>query len=157
MRTGACDAVVNHVDIGPTTLGLCGIRQPASMVGYDYSARCRADGEPDPAVEPQSAYLQQIPRKYHRHSVNRAWRSVVTRDGWKYVCTPGNDWLLHDLTEDPFEQANLCYDVVYQREKERCHAELLSWIERTGDTFEMPDIGLPSGTPGPAALRGTLY
>ena len=144
MRTGVCDAVVNHVDIGPTTLGLCGITQPEWMPGYDYSARCRSDGDPDTASEPQSAYLQQIPRKYHRHSVNRAWRGVVTRDGWKYVCTPGNDWLLHNLREDSLEQANLCYDTVYQREKERCHAELVSWIERTNDTFQMPDIELPS-------------
>lgn len=145
MRTGVCDAVVNHVDIAPTTLGLCGISRPDWMRGYDYSAHCRADGAPDEASEPRSAYLQQIPRKYHRHSVNRAWRGIVTRDGWKYVCTPGNDWLLHDLREDPFEQANLCYDTVYQREKERCHAELVAWIERTGDTFEMPDIELPAG------------
>jgi hypothetical protein len=80
----------------------------------------------------------------HRHSVNRAWRAVVTRDGWKYVCTPGNDWLLHDLRTDPYEQANLCYDVVFQSQKERCHELLADWIRGTGDEFPLPDIRLES-------------
>ena len=67
---------------------------------------------------------------------------MVTRDGWKYVCTPGNDWLLHNLREDPYEQANLCYDTAYQTQKERCHAELERWIRETGDEFELPEIAL---------------
>ena len=152
MRTGVCDALVNHVDIGATSLGLCGIAVPDWVRGFDYSARClkgatpaSAAAEPTAAAEPGSAFLQQIPRKYHPHSVNRAWRAVVTRDGWKYVCTPGNDWLLFNVNDDPYEQANLCYDTVYQADKERCHAELRSWIERTGDSFELPDIGLQRG------------
>lgn len=144
MRVGRSNAVVNHVDIGPTTLGLCGIPVPDWARGYDYSRACvlRPESGPATAMEPQSAYLQQIPRKYHRHSVNRAWRGVVMRDGFKYVCTPGNDWLLHNLNEDPYEQANLCYDSVYQQEKERCHAELARWVRETGDEFELPDISL---------------
>ena len=149
MRVGRSDAVLNHVDIGPTTLGLCGIARPDWMVGHDYSRHCilrerpEYHGEPDPGAEPQSAYLQQIPRKMHPHSINRAWRGVVTRDGWKYVCTPNNDWLLHDLATDPFEQANLCHDVVYQGRKERCHGLLADWIRETGDEFALPDIALP--------------
>ncbi|TVQ27592.1 MAG: hypothetical protein EA382_03380 [Spirochaetaceae bacterium] len=155
MRTGVCDALVNHVDIGATSLGLCGIAVPDWVQGFDYSARCLPGSTPasatpasaaadrTAAAEPASAFLQQIPRKYHPHSVNRAWRGVVTRDGWKYVCTPGNDWLLFNLNEDPYEQANLCYDTIYQADKERCHAELRSWIERTGDSFDLPDVTLP--------------
>lgn len=149
MRTGTCDAVLNHVDIAPTTLGLCGIEAPDWMSGHDYSRWCvRADsaeyrGEPDPADEPESAYLQQIPRKMHAHSVHRSWRGVVTRDGWKYVCTPGNDWLLFDVAEDALEQANKVYDRSYHGQKERCHALLRRWIEETGDEFELPDIALP--------------
>jgi arylsulfatase A-like enzyme len=150
MRTGVSSAVLNHVDIGPTSLGLCGIEKPAWAVGFDYSSHCLRGGEARPARgvgaeadgEPSSAYLQQIPRKFHRHSVNRAWRGVVTRDGWKYVCTPRNDWLLFNLNEDPYEQANLCYDTVYQAEKEACHRELAGWLEETGDDFELPDIEL---------------
>ena len=123
MRTGACDAPVNHVDIAPTTLGLCGIPVPGAMVGYDYSAHCkRADapeysGPQQPAREPQSAYLQQIPPKLHAHTVNRPWRAVVTRDGWKYACTPGHDWLLFNTAEDPYERANYVYNAAFQSQK----------------------------------------
>ncbi len=145
MKTGRSDALVNHVDIGATSLGLCGIPVPQWVRGFDYSPACIRGADHDRAAEPTSAYLQQIPRKFHRHSVNRAWRAVVTRDGWKYVCTPGNDWLLFNLNEDPYEQANLCYDIVYQADKERCHHELQSWIEQTGDNFELPGIELERG------------
>jgi arylsulfatase A-like enzyme len=151
MKSGRTDAVVNHVDIAPTTLGLCGIEPPTWMNGHDYSSLCvRADSpEHRPAAQesdkaaPESAYLQQIPRKMHAHSVHRAWRGVVTRDGWKYVCTPANDWLLFNTSADPFEEANLVYDRAFQSEKERCHALLRAWIETTGDEFAMPDISLP--------------
>lgn len=148
MRVGTTDVVLNHVDIAPTTLGLCGLPVPPEMVGHDYSGHCiRPDapeycGEPDRDQEPDSAYLQQIPRKMHNHSVNKAWRGVVTRDRWKYVCTPGNDWLLFNTAEDPYEQANYVYDRFYQDQKERCHGLLARWIEATGDTFPLPDISL---------------
>ena len=135
MRTGICDAPLNHVDIAPTTLGLCGIPVPEAMVGYDYSAHCKRpdapeySGPPRPEREPRSAYLQQVTPKLMRHTVNRPWRAVVTRDGWKYACTPGHDWLLFDTAEDPCEQANYVYDRTFQPQKERCH-RLLAGLDR---------------------------
>jgi arylsulfatase A-like enzyme len=146
MRRGRCDAVLNHVDIAPTTLGLCGLPLPAEMVGHDYSAHCIHPknplyrGEPDRATEPDSAYLQQIPRKFHRHSVNKSWRGVVFRDGWKYVCTPGNDWLLHNTAEDKFEQANYVHDIAFKEQRARCHTRLAQWIQHTGDPFDLPEF-----------------
>lgn len=148
MRTGSTDAVINHVDIAPTTLGLCGLPVPDSMVGHDYSGYCIPNdaaefkGKPDRASEPDSAYLQQIPRKMHAHTVNEAWRAVVMRDGWKYACTPGNDWLLFNTADDPYEQANYVYNKAFEKEKARCHQRLAQWIEDTGDDFALPDIGL---------------
>lgn len=143
MRTGISDAVLNHVDIAPTTLGLCGLPTPEGMEGFDYAALCQLDKEPfrspnaaDPL--PESAFLQQIPRKFHPHSVNVAWRAVVTRDNWKYVCQEGNDWLLHDLNSDPFEQNNLAHNHVYAEQRERCKRLLGEWIERTADRFPLP-------------------
>ncbi len=139
MKKGVTDAVLNHVDIAPTTLGLCGIEAPEWMVGHDYSNYC-STGVEAREQEPDSAYLQQIPRKYHPHSVNQAWRGVLMRDGWKYVCMPGHDWLLFDTRNDPYEMANLCYDTVFQEQRERCHARLSRWIAETGDTFAMPPV-----------------
>jgi len=147
MQVGRSAALLNHVDIAPTTLGLCGIGVPQRMVGHDYSRHCISRdrpeyrGEPDPSTEPDSAFLQQVPRKFYC-PVNRAWRGVVMRDGWKYVCTPHNDWLLYDTAGDPYEQANLVYWYDHQEAKQRCHRRLARWIAETGDTFELPDIDL---------------
>jgi arylsulfatase A-like enzyme len=77
-------------------------------------------------------------RKFHPHSVNKEWRGVLMRDGWKYVCTPGNDWLLHDTTDDPFEMANLAHDEAFAAQRARCHARLQQWISETGDSFALP-------------------
>ena len=137
------DAVINHVDIAPTTLGLCGIKPPEWMQGYDYSGYCfRGAGQKAIGGEPDSAYLQQIPRKLHKHSVNRAWRGVVMRDGWKYVCMPGHDWLLFDTKNDPYEMANLCFDTAFEDQRARCHTRLAQWIEETGDTFPLPPLAI---------------
>ena len=150
MRVGSSDAPLNHVDIAPTSLGLCGIDAPEGMVGHDYSAHCiRSDapeyrGDPSPEAEPQSAYLQQIPPKLHRHTTSQPWRGVVTRDGWKYACTRGADWMLFDTANDPYEQANYVFDAAFQEQKERCHRLLAEWIESTGDRFPLPDVALPS-------------
>lgn len=144
LRLGNCDAPLNHVDIAPTSLGLCGIDTPDWMVGHDYSARCLCDAPPvDPATEPDSAYLQQIPAKQMRHSVNRPWRGIVTRDGWKYACMPGQDWLMFHVDSDPYEQANYVFDTAYADQRRRLHGMLSDWIARTGDDFEMPAIEPP--------------
>ena len=166
MNTAISDAVINHVDIAPTSLGLCGIPVPETMVGYDYSAQCLSTAAPEYAgppqrdAEPQSAYLQQIPPRPFAvgedgaapasflDCVNTPWRGVVTRDGWKYVCTPGNDWLLFNIAEDPFEQANQVFNERFRTEKERCYGLLAEWIATTGDQFPLPDIALTErGTP----------
>lgn len=146
MPSGRCDAPLNHVDIAPTTLGLCGIDRPADMVGHDYSDHCRHEHDPlfrkkpDVKAEPDSAYLQQLVRKFHPHSVNKEWRGVAMRDGWKYVCTPGNDWLLHNTRDDPYELANLAHDTSFAAQRARCHERLTRWIEETGDAFELPEV-----------------
>lgn len=145
MNLAATDAVINHVDIAPTTLGLCGIDQPDWMNGYDYSSQCIKPTRPEyktnlkQSPEPESAYLQQVPEKKRPHTVNKAWRGVATRDGWKYVCIPGHDWLLFNTFEDPYEMDNRVYNSAYQEDKERCHKLLQEWIKSTGDEFELPE------------------
>ena len=49
---------------------------------------------------------------------------------------------MFNTKDDPYEMANLCYDIVFQKQKERCHARLAKWIEETGDDFILPDISL---------------
>jgi arylsulfatase A-like enzyme len=128
--------LLNHVDIAPTTLGLCGIPKPDWMEGTDWSA-FRFTGRPRPAV-PDSAYLQNVIPTGHAHSINKPYRGLVTRDGWKYVCFDGVSWLLHNLNEDPYEQANQAHNNRYRAVRAKLTARLKQWVEQTGDKFNVP-------------------
>ena len=132
------DVPLNHVDIAPTTLGLCGIAPPAWMRGTDLSYDIMP-GRPRPAAEPQSAFLQHSFRKCF-DCLNRVWRGVVTRDGWKYVCLEHQPVMLFNLNEDPYELANLAYLDAFNDERAALQALLAEWLERTGDTFPLPAL-----------------
>lgn len=133
------DPVVNHVDIAPTTLGLCGIDKPEAMRGFDYSGWVRGDrpsGEP-----PESAYLQIISRSQKDGKpTDGGWRAVVSRDGWKYACVEHQPWMLFDLNDDPYELANHARGGKYKVQRRRLHELLRNWMEETGDTFTLPDL-----------------
>jgi arylsulfatase A-like enzyme len=136
-KTGVSSAFVNHVDVAPTTLGLCGIDKPDWMQGTDYSSHRLAWRKKDD--EPDSAYLQNIIPTMHAHSTDKAWRGLVTDDGWKYVCFEGMPWLLFNLNEDPFEQVNLAHNTLYREKIKRLNDRLARWGADTGDDFQLPD------------------
>ncbi len=136
---GRVSAPINHVDIAPTTLGLCGLEVPGWMRGYDYS-HYRLKGKDAPAGEPDSAYIQHNVRKYHSMMLDRTWRGVVTADGWKYVCVPHQPFMLFDLNEDPYEQVNLAMKWKYRDIRARLQDRLAGWIADTGDEFDLPDL-----------------
>lgn len=138
LRGGRLPLPLNHVDIAPTTLGLCGIDKPEWMLGTDYSGR-RVPGRPT-VSEPDSAFLQMVVPTGHGDSIDRPWRGVVTRDGWKYVALEGQPWLLFNLSEDPYEQVNLAYNSKFASERRRLQDRLAAWIADTGDHFRLPDL-----------------
>ncbi|MGF1633027.1 MAG: sulfatase-like hydrolase/transferase, partial [Phycisphaerae bacterium] len=137
-RNGTCDAPVNHVDVGATSLGLCGIEVPDWVQGTDYSAR-RLHGR-TVAEEPDSAYLQLVIPTKHGDSTDRPWRGIVTRDGWKYVCLEHQPWLMFDLNTDPYEQVNLAHNSAFSQKRQQLHARLAKWVESTQDTFPLPEV-----------------
>jgi arylsulfatase A-like enzyme len=137
------DAPINHVDYAPTSLGLCGIPVPTSMAGTDFSAHIhnRNDGtQPARDAEPSSAYIQQCVRKNFGGCNDRTWRGIRTRDGWKYVCLEGQPLLMVNLNEDPYELENLAYRPEAKAKRAELSAELQAWIERTDDSFVLPEI-----------------
>jgi arylsulfatase A-like enzyme len=137
-RHGYPDIPINHVDIAPTTLGLCGLDTPGHMSGTDYSGHyVRGREQPD---EPDSAFLQSVIPTGHGDSVDRPWRGVVGRDGWKYVCLEGQPWLLSNLVEDPYEQVNLAHNTRFRAERKRLQDRLAAWIDETGDEFPLPQL-----------------
>jgi arylsulfatase A-like enzyme len=137
-RSGWQRQLINHVDIAPTTLGLCGIDKPQWMRGHDYSGVRLSSRPRTPA--PDSAFLQSVVPTGHGDSVDRPWRGIVTDDGWKYVALEGQPWLLFNLNEDPYELANLAHNTRYRAERARLQDRLAAWIADTGDAFALPDL-----------------
>lgn len=132
------DVLINHVDIAPTSLGICGITPPEDMVGTDYSKLIE-----DPTYEgdfPQSAYLSLPKSTGNSDSIDRPWRGIVTLDGWKYAVLEGQPWLMFDLKEDPFEMANLAFNPKFSAQRKLLHTELRNWMISTGDEFVLPTI-----------------
>lgn len=135
MRAGNAPCLMNHVDIAPTTLGLCGIDVPDWMEGFDYShRRTGINARERSEQEPESAYLQLIGDRESSY----AWRCVVTRDGWKYACVANGEWMLYDLNSDPYEQNNLAFNTSHRKKRADMKARLQEWILKTGDHFAVP-------------------
>jgi len=137
-QTGRKPALVNHVDLGPTSLGLCGIDVPDWMAGTDYSG-LRLKDRPQPDV-PDSAYLQLVIPTGHGNSTDRPWRGIVTTDGWKYACLEHQPWLMFNLNEDPYEQCNLAHNTAFGRKRAELHDRLAQWVRDTGDSFPLPEL-----------------
>ena len=108
------------------------------MEGTDYSY-FRLAGRPRASAEPESAYLQSVIPTGHANSINKPWRGVVTRDGWKYVCFENTSWLLYNLNDDPYEQANLSHNNRYRAERRKLIARLKQWASDTADRFPVPE------------------
>src|SRR6185312_2136939 len=136
-KNGRMPAVANHVDIAPTTLGLCHIKQPEWMRGTDYS-HYRIQ-KPAPATEPDSAYLQSVIATGHPDSINTPYRGLVTRDGWKYTCFENRSWLMFNLNEDPYEEADLAQNNRYRAERKKLIERLKQWAADTNDRFSIPE------------------
>jgi arylsulfatase A-like enzyme len=134
-KTGASQAMMNHVDIAPTTLGLCGISKPEWMEGTDFSSHRLAFREAD--RESDSAFLQSPTA---RGNVDKPWRGIVTRDGWKYTCFEGYSWMLFNLNEDPFELVNQAHNPAggLARKRKELQGQLADWVRKTGDSFQVP-------------------
>jgi arylsulfatase A-like enzyme len=129
---------LNAVDIPATTLGLCGIARPDWMHGTDYS-HYRVHRAGRQVVEPDSAYLQSVIPTGHGDSVDKPWRGIVTKDGWKYVCFENMSWLMFHLAEDPYEQVNMAHNSKYKAERTKLIRRLKDWVGDTKDRFPMPE------------------
>ena len=136
-RAARVPTLLNAADIAPTTLGLCGLDAPEWMQGRDYSGR-RLARRPE-VSDPDSAYLQIVVPTGHSHSINKAYRGVVTADGWKYVAFEGTSWLLYNLNEDPYEQVNLAHNNRYRAERKRLIERVRQWVADTDDEFKLPE------------------
>jgi arylsulfatase A-like enzyme len=74
----------------------------------------------------------------HPDSVNRRFRGIVTRDGWKYVVFEGAPFLMFNLNEDPYEMVNLAFNNRYRAERHKLADRIAQWVSETGDKFSVP-------------------
>ncbi|MGF1761124.1 sulfatase [Photobacterium sagamiensis] len=135
---GEDHALINSVDIAPTSLGLCGIEIPEVMEGIDFSAN-RLDLRKEKNA-PSSAYIQSVVPTYHNDSINKPWRGIVTSDGYKYVCFEHSEWLMFNLNDDPYELVNLVHNALFCEKRKELNQQLRDWIEKTDDDFSVPVI-----------------
>ncbi len=135
-KCGSTNVLINHVDILPTTLGLCDIEIPKWAEGQDFSGY-RVGGKNRP--EPKSAFIQNIIPTKHGDSIDKPYRGIVTADGYKYVCLENTEWLLYNLNEDPYELTNLAHNSIFKDLRVRLNKELQEWIVKTNDKFDLPD------------------
>ncbi len=132
------DAVLNHVDFAPTTLGLCDIEVPEAMAGFDYSdtgKRGKKSGN-----LPDAALLQAVEISGHGPSIDLPWRGILTREGWKYVAFSGAPYLLFNLREDPLELCNLAHHAHASEKRRELQGRLAALLESVGDPFELPAL-----------------
>ena len=132
------DHVINHVDIAPTSLGLADIAVPTDMRGYDYSPL--AKNTHWCAEAPNEALLQCIVPTQHYQSIDYPWRGLVTRDGWKYVATPGQPMYLFDLNKDPYELCNMAHTSQGRPKRKELNDRLAELLRREHDDFLLPEF-----------------
>ncbi len=126
---GLTDAPINHVDIAPTSLGLAGIPVPDWMTGHDWSHL--RSWSPPRGTPPDATLVQAIGAR----EASPAYRAIVTADGWKYAVTEDGPWMLFDLTDDPYEMANMVHHPKWRGRREELHARLCELVRETGDHF----------------------
>ena len=134
-------SLINHVDLAPTSLGLCGIAPPEWMRGGDFSPLFT--GRASDFTPPDSAFLQLVDPGYKYGFApdrERPWRGLVTDDGWKYAVFEGQPWCMYHLEEDPFELVNLAHDGRFRAQRRKLQDRLAQWIADTGDEFTLPEI-----------------
>ncbi len=47
---------------------------------------------------------------------------------------------MYNLNEDPYEMANLALEERFREDRQRLQDILADWIDKTSDTFKIPDI-----------------
>ncbi len=123
------DAVLSHVDVVPTLLGLCGAPSPVKMHGFDYARYLRGES----SETPEFAHLM-IHTKTEADEYG-PWRGLRSRK-WKYARTAGKPWVLYDLEKDPFELNNLAGDAAAGKLVARFDAAIERRMRETADRWD---------------------
>ena len=128
---------VSTIDLGPTLLGLCGLKPLPRAAGLDLSARLKGRGGPAGDSVYAEGRMQSKGGKRKRKR-NASWRALVTAEH-KLVLGPGGKTAaLFDLGKDPCETRNLAGEKAWAALEKKLRARLRRWAEETGDPFPKP-------------------
>lgn len=131
------EALVAGIDLLPTTLGLASVSPTWAMAGHDFSPLIRK--EPSSTALPSWTYLSLYHPSGTSYGMDRPFRGIVTEDGWKFVALEHQPWLLFNLSEDPYELANLAYHDAFGDDHRRLSGLLRRVAESIGDDFAWPE------------------
>jgi len=132
-RAYASDVVFSHVDVVPTLLGLCGVKSPVQMDGFNYAPYLRGAR----VKTPEYAHLA-----IHTRTENNEfapWRGLRTRR-YKYARFQDKPWVLYDLERDPDEMEHLAASPAYANLAARFDGMIEAHMRQTADRWiEMRD------------------
>ena len=130
LKAGAgCDDLFSGVDIGPTTLGLCGVPVPAEHQGFDQSATLLAP--PDAAPLRGAVLVQWEDTRYGFG--DHPYRAVRTRRHTHVVARDDTFCLTFDHEVDPYELNNLYWRDDATALRRKLDAVLLESLWRVGE------------------------
>ena len=123
------EAPISHVDMVPTLLGLCGIKPPRAMHGFDYADFLRGKSERTPSYAHLMSYTSAETGEFG------PWRGLRSKE-YKYATFRDRPWLLYDLEKDPYEMDNLADDARHSNLIRLLHGAIKQQMERTGDKWD---------------------
>jgi arylsulfatase A-like enzyme len=127
------DTLFASVDVMPTLLGLCNAPIPAKVQGVDLSAHFLGRSNDAPA-------FVFFANTHHDNGPGSDWRGIRTKE-WMYAYAAEGDWVLYNVSEDPYELNNLIGDPAHQAKRDDLRALLDTRRSELGDA---------------AVLQGTL-
>jgi arylsulfatase A-like enzyme len=123
------EAPFSHVDMVPTLLGLCNVKVPRTMHGFDYADFLRGKSQRTPNYAHMMMYTSTEAGEFG------PWRGLRSKE-YKYAEFHDKPWLLYDLEKDPYEMNNLVDDPRQQNLMRLLHGAVRQEMERTGDRWD---------------------
>ncbi len=118
-----------------------------ALFGQGYSGSPAGHHVPDPSLPARPNVIWVIADQFRAQALSRngdpnARTPNLERaevNGWKLVCTENFTWLLFNLNEDPYEEANQAQNNEHRAERKRLLARLKQWVTDTGDRFSVSE------------------
>jgi arylsulfatase len=138
---------VSQIDLVPTLLELCGVKEvPSYLPGKSLAPLCEAGAcgkHPSPGTNGAPVFLQ-----WHASRINPVnnqackvdARTVITADKLRYTIYADGAEELYDLKSDPDEMRNLAGNPEAMDQMEELRRKLKVWRASVGDTLSFPHL-----------------